>query len=257
MAEGKLVVAFGPRWLERVIASLILIVGLGEIAAGVALATYHPVSTIDCDRTTCHAKFASLLAGTSDVTLDVAGLVDSRIEKIKGGERHWVVDSKGKTIELSPPTGDDAQLADFTKMAKDFQAFLSDASRPKFSASYATLGGPPLWLFAIMGALLLLWSGRWIRGWHAELAFDRAAGTLVIRQRPFARTRTIQLADIANVEASDRVAVLGYGVMRYARIWITGKDRKTLWSHRTLFDGKTYKTVQANFTAMREFLSAR
>jgi hypothetical protein len=250
-ADGTLIASFRPRIIERVLAVTILFVGLGELALGVATTLWHPVTTIECDRTTCHGSFPSLFAGTSDVTLQVADLRDSRVASARNGEQRWQVTSKGVDISLGDPTSKDELIEIYRRSAADLQAFLADPNRKTFSATYAGLAGPTGILFAILGLVFAAWGLSWIRGWHAEFFRDDRAGALVIRQRPLARRRAIPLGDIASVDASERTVQLAYGFMRYARITLRGRNGKALFSYRTLYDGHSYKAVNEKLVALR------
>jgi hypothetical protein len=253
--EDHLEVAFHPRILDRCLATVILLVGLTLLLATGGQMFWRPTHTLDCDRTTCHATYPSLF-GDGATTIDLADLRDSRVTTI-GDQTEWTAKSHGKTIDVGLRTSDDDVIATYQRLAPQLQAFLDDPTKPTFSARYPWRSGLHPWLFLVLGVLVTWWGGRWIRGWHAELVFDKAAGTVTIRQRPFGGRRTIPLADIARIEGSDRVVQSLYGAMRYARLRMIGKNGKVLWHYRTMFDAKSHKAVTERFHAMQNLLLSR
>lgn len=222
-------------------ATLVLFVGLAQLALGAAFTFSKPSTDVTCDRIACHVVEHTLVGSTLEFTHDLATLSHSRID-----HRAWVVDKQGQRFELASPSTD-------TALAARFQSFLDDKSQPTFAAS---LPGPrpPAPLFFVIGAVAILWGIKWRRGWKAQLVFDRGAGTLVIHQRPWAATRTIRLADIARVTASDRVAHTMYGNLRWEDIAVVGADGRPLWRYRTMFTRKTFQHVQESLSAMTAFL---
>ncbi len=255
--DEKLVVTFAPRFGEMFWATLVLIVGLGELAIGAAMVLYKPVTTIECDRKACHVSAPSLLAGRSDYTLDVSHLSESHVQPAGGGEQAWVVMSNGNPVFLGNPTSDDALIAQYEHLAKDLQAFLADPSLGGFKASFAGLGGPSPWLFAILGVVIVAWGVKWRRGWRVQITFDRAAGRVTFVRRPWAGTKTVALADVGGVDSSQRVLQSLYGPFRWELITMRDRSGHELWRFRTMFTRKTHEHVRHELAAMRDFLAAR
>ncbi len=250
MARETLTVEFRPRLWEAFWATLVLLVGLSQLVLGAAFTFTKPTAELTCDRASCHLVAHTLFGGTQDFTLETAALQHSRVN-----QGAWVVDKQGQRFELGSPTSDAELSRRYVQLAAELQAFLDDPGKPTFTASFPA-GTPPMTaLFFVIGALAIAWGLKWRRGWKASLVFDRAAGTLVIHQRPWGRTRTIPLSDISRVSASDRVAHTLYGNLRWEDIAVHGAGGRPLWRYRTMFTRKTYRHVQESLASMQSFLS--
>jgi hypothetical protein len=256
-SSSTLTVEFRPRLWEAFWASLILLVGIGQLVLGAAFAFTTPGKQLDCDRTKCTLVAHTLFGGSQEFTLDVPELRDSTIAQAPHHMVAWTVQSHGQRFELGNPTDDKTLAQTYDHLARDFQSFLSDPSKPSYSVAFASVAKQPLWLFAVLGVLFIAWGIKWRRGWKVRLVFDRAAGTLTIHQRPWKLTRTIPLAQIKSVEVSDQIAHTLYGNLRWERVELRGGDGKPAWRYRTMFTRKTYQHVQEQVQLMRGFLAGR
>ncbi|MGE5183376.1 MAG: hypothetical protein ACM31C_15000 [Acidobacteriota bacterium] len=256
MTEARLVVQFAPRLWEAFWATLVLVVGLWLAAMGVVPLFWQPTTNVACDRKTCTIGGRSVIGIASEYTLDVPDLANSRVER-KGGETTWVVTNKGQRLQMSNPTDQDGLVAQYARVAKDFDAFLHDPAQKTFSESWTGGGGPSIWLFLILGAAITAWGVKWRRGWRSKLVFDKAAGTLEIRQRPWKATRKVSLADVGSIDVRDTVFHSVYGNFRWETVTLSAREGKPVWKTRVMFTRKTYQQIQDKVRQIRELLISR
>jgi hypothetical protein len=260
MTTPTLTVPFRPRAFDKVWAFVLLFAGLDLAGLGGWTLLHPPVFTLSCDRAagTCTQVSPGLMGGGSPSVFGLDGVHGSRVVELEHHATSWTVTTARGERSLGNRTTDAERVDAYRRLAADFQAFLDDPARPTFSASYAGIGGPPGWLFGVLGLALAVAGLWWIHGWSAELLFDRAAGTLTIRQRPTLllgpAERQVPLAEVAGVDARRGGVIVGGGTVHTATVVIRGTVEPVLFKRRLVLDRSSRDSIAAHVEAMRAFL---
>ena len=259
-SPATLSVPFAPRLFDKVWAILLVLVGLELVGMGALMLVRPPMSTLGCDRAKgdCVLVAPGIVGSGRPNVLPIASLANSRVVERDHGGWSWVVGRDGRDIELGPRTTDPARIDAYRRVAAELQAFLQDTARASFATSYTGIGGPPGWLFLLVGLVLGAGGLKWIHGWRADLLFDRDAGTMTIDQRPTfflsPRRRTVSIADIAGIDAVAGGMIVGLGTVNTATLIVRGADGQPLFRRRMVLDNKSRASIQARYEEMRAFL---
>jgi hypothetical protein len=258
---AKETVHLRPDLAQRIWVFLFVTIGVSGIVLGgfslFWLVKGSPPVSFRCTRATqrCDQTWPSPLA-TTTTTFALAKLHHSRIYW-SGGQATWAVDNGPARIDLAYPSSDDDRVAEYRRLAADFEAFLTDPAKPTFAASYPGVSAALWWmLFVGLGSGWI--GGKLWRGWSTAVVFDPAAHTLTVMRRPRLFTgpprRTFPAGEVTLSTNGRKRVNVGRGV-KLDHMHITMEHRgETVVDHLIPYATKRGKThVDATIAKLRSF----
>jgi hypothetical protein len=255
-------VTLRPRFFDRLYVTLLVLMAVGSaIGIGLSLIPQGPPH-LHCERAanTCTMFWPSPMIG-STYDYDLSTLKNSRTYKDKGGTG-WKVDWGARPLWLATSSNDPAAIAAYTRLAADFQAFLTDPSRPTFDGTYGAPPKPRIWIFILAFGLVCGYFGfRWWRGWYAEIELDSAARELTIHRRPMfftgPRTKKYAASELRLSEHVDKRS-LGRGQSaKFATFELRDAHGKRVFKYTTMYDGKHRAVLDGHMALLRDFFVGR
>ncbi len=253
-----------PRFFDRLYVTLLVMIALGGVIMGALSLRPLAPAHLHCERgaNQCTMVWPSAFV-TDGYSYDLSTLKNSRTYAGTHGGTGWRVDWGTRDLWLAQPSTDPAAVATYTRLARDFQAFLADPSRTTFDGSYAVAGLPVGLVISVLafGLVCGFFGVRWWRGWYAELEIDKAAGEITIHRRPmfFTGPRTVKLArrDLQLLESVEK-RYLGRGQSaKFARFELHDTRGKRVFSYTTMYDRKSRAVLDGYMALLQEFFVNR